>query len=355
MGTSSDTLNSGYRILSVDENSPISELPVEPMLDFILYPPPKPSNSTTPDDQWPRFEEWIRTSEGKEVEMWFYNMASQSKWNAKITPRKWSGKGLLGANIHFESYTDAQSNVIKVLSIYVNSPMHKAGLIIHKDYLLGTEQDHFTSIEEFSMFIQAHNKMTFDVWVYNSDTGLARKVALTPDNDWGGSGYLGGDIGMGQLNTIPTRMGKPKELQKKLEAALIKAEKAKAAEENASKKPIDATATPKPPENPLVVSPQPEEKHLSHQPNLASVGEIEPEFKVTKEEKKQSTEPEQSAPVVQPPPPAAPKEVPTAPEGKIAVPVPVPVPAPENLPPAKKGDLSPNSQKKLKFQGDVIL
>ena len=209
MGANNDTGSStGYRITKVYQDSPLSSLPIEPMLDFLIY-----SGEENPHDPPLPFNEYIAKNENKEIDLTFFNIATQCKWKAKVTPKKWGGRGLLGININQEDYMTAHTRVLRVLNFFVNSPLHKAGFKSLTDYILGLERHSFTDLDEFTNFVRDHNKEEIELYVYNSTDGSVRSVKLVPDKNWGGSGYLGGDIGVGHLHSLPTRTGKPKAAQ----------------------------------------------------------------------------------------------------------------------------------------------
>ena len=182
----------GYRIISIDSGSPLSNLGIEPMLDYIVYTDPKTS-----------FEEYLSNNEDKEIKIKLYNIITKAFRELSITPRKWQGDGLLGVNVVYEDYSTAHARVIHVLSFYANSPLHKAGFINFKDYILGTNEHGFDNINQFKECIENHDKEDLTLYVYNSEKQKVRKLVLRPDKDWGGVGSLGGDIGFGALHVLP--------------------------------------------------------------------------------------------------------------------------------------------------------
>ena len=54
-----------------------------------------------------------------------------------IPSKKWSGEGLLGVTIRFDTYHDAEEHICHVLDVESNSPAELAGLQADTDYLLG--------------------------------------------------------------------------------------------------------------------------------------------------------------------------------------------------------------------------
>ncbi len=125
----------GYRIISVDAGSPIASHNVEPMLDFIVYP-----DSGVQAGEETSFEEFLGKNENRQIDITLYNIATRRVRKIQIVPKKWSGNGLLGATIRLEDFANAHTRVMRVLNIYLNSPLHHAGLQPKKDYILGTEK-----------------------------------------------------------------------------------------------------------------------------------------------------------------------------------------------------------------------
>eukprot|EP00826_Nyctotherus_ovalis_P045293 TRINITY_DN4996_c0_g1_i10.p2 TRINITY_DN4996_c0_g1~~TRINITY_DN4996_c0_g1_i10.p2 ORF type:complete len:236 (-),score=58.88 TRINITY_DN4996_c0_g1_i10:93-800(-) len=195
----------GYRIMKIKDNSPAVGSSVESMLDFLLYPPPDAKSSC------PSFSEYVTSNENKEIELSFYNIATRKVHKCRITPRKWEGEGLLGFEINEEDYLVAHNRVIRILDFFLNSPLYKAGFQPNTDYIIGTENFIFDGVEEFTTYIQRNNKKAVDLQVYSSKEGKVRSLTLTPDVEWGGSGYLGGDIGIGHLHSLPVRRESPGE------------------------------------------------------------------------------------------------------------------------------------------------
>eukprot|EP00826_Nyctotherus_ovalis_P017053 TRINITY_DN14985_c0_g1_i17.p1 TRINITY_DN14985_c0_g1~~TRINITY_DN14985_c0_g1_i17.p1 ORF type:complete len:270 (+),score=59.58 TRINITY_DN14985_c0_g1_i17:142-951(+) len=182
----------GYRVVSVDNGSPMSKFGIEPMTTFILY-----------SDQHPPFSEFIGENENRPVSLTLFNMITRERKEIDLIPQKWSGPGLLGATLRLENYLTAHLRTFRVLHFYVDSPMHKAGLKTKKDYILGNANAVLKNIEEFIEYISEHDKELLEFYVYNSDEKRVRKIILRPDKDWGGPGLLGGDLGFGGEHTLP--------------------------------------------------------------------------------------------------------------------------------------------------------
>jgi hypothetical protein len=61
---------------------------------------------------------------------------------------------LLGATIRFEAFTDAHNNILAVNDVYLDSPAHAAELHPFKDYIIGTREIAFKSLEDFAKYVE---------------------------------------------------------------------------------------------------------------------------------------------------------------------------------------------------------
>jgi len=187
----------GYRIVSIDNGSPMSKLGIEPMLNFVLY-----------SDQDPPFNEFIAEHENRQVKLTIFNIVTREAKKVAVIPKKWNGPGLLGATFRRENHLTAHLRTFRILHFYVDGPMFKAGLKTKKDYILGNSDVVLKNLEEFIKYISEHEKELLEFYVYNSGEMRVRKVVLRPDKEWGGPGLLGGDIGFGGEHIIPFNIPK---------------------------------------------------------------------------------------------------------------------------------------------------
>ena len=134
-------------------------------------------------------------------------MITQDSRLVKITPtKKWGDQSsILGVTIRFESYLDAHNNILAVKDVYLDSPAHEAGLLSYKDFILGTREICFKSLEEFAKLTEVNESREITLYVYNVDSEAVREVKITPSRTWGGGGLLGCDVSFGYLNIIPLR------------------------------------------------------------------------------------------------------------------------------------------------------
>jgi hypothetical protein len=131
---------------------------------------------------------------------------------------------MLGVTIRFDSYKDAEDQLIRVMEVENNSPAEIAGLQPNVDFLLGTaervsEREKFCNIPILCIFflifqafkdtevlfedLKSHLEHPLEVYVYNSESDEVRNVIILPTEEWGGEGILGGSVAFGYLHRLP--------------------------------------------------------------------------------------------------------------------------------------------------------
>lgn len=197
-GQSSDTNVGGFRVFKVTMGSPAFEAGLEVFFDFIVE-----INGCPMDSNQQTFYTKIQEAENVRTKMIVHNIRTRTSRDVFITPRKWGGVGLLGAVVRYDALDNADSQGMRVLDVFPNSPAEMAGLLPLKDYLLGTADVMFRDLDELGEIISLCLGKAVKVHVYNSDTESIREVALVPRTDWGGEGCIGADIRAGLLHRIP--------------------------------------------------------------------------------------------------------------------------------------------------------
>lgn len=187
------------RVFRVSPGSPAQEAGLEVFFDFIVE-----INGAKLDPASQQvFAEKIKESENAAAKMTVYNTRAHSTREVTITPRMWAGNGLLGATVRYDVVDPAENHGIRVLEVFPNSPAAHAGLVPFQDFLLGTAQAVFHDIDELVEVVTSSINQKMSVYVYNADSESVREVILVPNNDWGGDGCIGCDIGTGLLHRIP--------------------------------------------------------------------------------------------------------------------------------------------------------
>ncbi len=90
----------------------------------------------------------------------------------KIRLRKNWGENssLLGTTIRYESYVDAHNHILSIKDVYLDSPSHEAGLHPFKDFIMGTREICFKSLEEFAKYIEVNEGSEVKLHVYNVES-----------------------------------------------------------------------------------------------------------------------------------------------------------------------------------------
>lgn len=193
----------GYRILQISENSSFKNIQIESLLDFIIIPYDKNIKLAHSN-----FKSYLEKHENIQIELEIYNLAENKIRKIHVVPSKNNGKSMLGVDVILEKIDNNYFGALHILNLYVNSPFDKAGICPLTDYILGTNRQIFNSITDFESYIKCFDKSIVQLVVYSSKTEKTRNVFVIPNKNWGGDGYLGGDIAIGTQHLIPKR--KPK-------------------------------------------------------------------------------------------------------------------------------------------------
>ena len=136
-----DYSNHGYRVLDIEEGSPISKTDIERFVDFICYEPDSSDSSG--------LDKVIKSFEEKEMSIQVYNVITRMKRTVIIVPSyNWSGFDLIGASVRYEDFTFAHCRVYYVKSVDENSPAEQAGLLAESDYIVGSRDCDFQQIDD---------------------------------------------------------------------------------------------------------------------------------------------------------------------------------------------------------------
>eukprot|EP00933_Yihiella_yeosuensis_P045421 TRINITY_DN40792_c0_g1_i1.p1 TRINITY_DN40792_c0_g1~~TRINITY_DN40792_c0_g1_i1.p1 ORF type:complete len:408 (-),score=122.46 TRINITY_DN40792_c0_g1_i1:258-1481(-) len=190
---------SGVRVFKVSPGSPAAEAGLEVFFDFII----SINGVVLEPGENPVFATKIQESENGIAKLQVYSTRANSMREVQVKPRKWSGTGLLGATVRFDIVDVAENHGIRVLEVFPNSPAAHSGLVPYQDFLLGTATRVFHDIDELVETVTANINQRIQVYVYNADSETVREATLVPNNDWGGEGCIGCDIGTGLLHRIP--------------------------------------------------------------------------------------------------------------------------------------------------------
>lgn len=190
----------GFRVLSVLPGSPGTAAKLESYFDFIVE-----AAGIRLDNNDQTFQDVIKNHLGKQLPLKVYNCMSETTRDVILCPRlNWGGSGALGITIRFDSFENAMSEAIHILSVEDGSPAALAGLSAQSDYLLGTSDAAFHDEIELAEVFARNIENPLEVFVYSAETEMVRRATVTPSYAWGGDGLLGCDIGSGLLHQIPS-------------------------------------------------------------------------------------------------------------------------------------------------------
>ncbi|KAF9359572.1 hypothetical protein BGX26_012016 [Mortierella sp. AD094] len=191
----------GYHVLRIKDHSPSSQAGLRPFFDYIMA-----VNDIRLDTESNTLREQMIASEDKPMTLDVYSTREQTLRKVEMTPtRKWGNgeDGLIGCSIRFCLFDTINDIVWHVLDIAPESPAEEAGLRAHSDYIIGTPLGVTRGEGDLYELIEEHIGEPLPLHVYNVDTDEVREVVIVPNEEWGGEGLLGCDVGYGYLHRLP--------------------------------------------------------------------------------------------------------------------------------------------------------
>jgi hypothetical protein len=194
----------GYRILGIQDDSPASHCQFVIYFDFIVA-----ANGimlTTLDST---FVDIIQAFENKELSLTIYNSKTKQTRTVTMVPSRssWTGDGLLGVTIRFDTYANCDENVCRICEIENDSPADLAGLVEETDYILGSAEKVYPDMDLLFKDLQENLNKPMELFIWNSKTDKVRIVIIMPSLDWGTnntSSILGATIAHGYLHGLPS-------------------------------------------------------------------------------------------------------------------------------------------------------
>ena len=194
----------GYRILGIQDDSPATNCEFVIYFDFIVA-----ANGimlTTLDST---FVDIIQAFENKELNLTIYNSKSKVTRTVSLTPSRssWTGDGLLGVTIRFDTYANCDENVCRICEIENDSPADLAGLVQETDYILGSAEKVYPDMDLLFKDLQENLNKPMELFIWNSEEDKVRIVIIMPSLDWGTnntSSILGATIAHGYLHGLPS-------------------------------------------------------------------------------------------------------------------------------------------------------
>ena len=220
----------GYRILSVEPNSPAAAITVFPdplaartgfrtavVGQLIVYLDVITSvNGILLDAD--AVEADVLTNEvtsnvGKPIILEVYNIKSSRFRTVQVTPSaSWGGEGLMGVQVRWDALEDASvpaDSVLHVVGVEAGSPAEKAGLVAERDYILGSVRTNFNTIEGFTDYLSAMPDEDVQLYVLRVDTDSVHIVSVRiSDDPWGPERQtgIGLELAVGHVHEMPLRI-----------------------------------------------------------------------------------------------------------------------------------------------------
>merc|ERR1712000_152410 len=125
MGGQNSIPNYAFRVISIAENSPISQISnIWPYFDVIIA-----ANSHVLDTDDGTLASIIRSHCNKSLQLNIYNIITKETREVNVKPsRDWGGEGLLGAKVRYDKISPPEERIIRILDVFMKGPANKAGL-----------------------------------------------------------------------------------------------------------------------------------------------------------------------------------------------------------------------------------
>jgi hypothetical protein len=202
MGSDTSSTASGWRVLATDSRGPCNEGSIIPFFEYIIG-----INGKRLDGVAVSLKEELQANTNKPTELTILNYKTLKTRKITVCPSDdWGGVGLLGLIITYDNFRTADERVVRVLSVYPDSPAMLAGLHPFVDYILGTDSCIFHGIDSFETYISGKVDVDVTLSVYNSQMCQVREVKITPTCGWGeahSQGILGCEVSAGLLHKVP--------------------------------------------------------------------------------------------------------------------------------------------------------
>ncbi|KAF9172413.1 Golgi reassembly-stacking protein 2 [Mortierella sp. AD010] len=191
----------GYHVLRVKDDSPAYRAGIRPFFDYIVA-----INGVRLNTESTYLQDQMLINEDKPVILDIYSTREQAGRRVEMIPTKnWGdGKGgLIGCSIRFCMFDAINDVVWHILDVAHGSPAEKAGLCAHTDYVIGTPYGIMRGEGDLYDLVEDNIGEPLRLHVYNSEMDHVREVVIIPNEEWGGDGLLGCDVGYGYLHRLP--------------------------------------------------------------------------------------------------------------------------------------------------------
>ena len=186
----------GYRVINVLPDGPLAHADIECFFDYIMA-----IDGLCPQSM-DEFLNILRKSQDKKVHLAVVSIKTGLTRYVAMTPREWSGQGLLGAITKLETIADGYWHGLRILSIVPGSIGESLGMRPLTDYLIACIKPAciLRSLDDLETACFSENSAnTVDLVVYDSLLCQSRTVSIKPSSDK----QLGLHLAVGALNALP--------------------------------------------------------------------------------------------------------------------------------------------------------
>lgn len=189
---SNESTENGFRILSVSEFSPASNLDLIPYIEFLVDVKNKPEKFQLHKD----FYKFMIQNEGNEVGFIIYNILTNQKRVVRLVlNREWpNADSLLGFKVRYESFKIAQQNLFRVTRVL--NPDLKEKVKEGTYFLIAVNEFIFDDLSDFREKILVYRKC--QLVFFDSEVMRIQFVEM----DFNKKKGLGLELGLGYLHDL---------------------------------------------------------------------------------------------------------------------------------------------------------
>ncbi|PFH37865.1 gorasp2-prov protein [Besnoitia besnoiti] len=204
-----------YRVMKIQRGSPAEAAGLEIFFDFITQIDDVPLTSPTEETLQAFFAKVNQPNRPEPVQLVVFNARMRSFRTVTLVPAALlppasranravsSSIFSLGLSVSFADVSNVMSEGVRVLAVAPNSPAAHAGLVATQDWILADNQGVFRDLDDLVESVSASLKRHMQIFVFNAASETIREVFIVPNNDWGGEGSLGCELGSGYLHRLP--------------------------------------------------------------------------------------------------------------------------------------------------------
>ena len=202
--------NFAFRIYKIFNNSPLKQLRVKELSDFII----------PPNDLYSRkisFQQFLQEKKNQKIKLKIYSLLNRKIKEIEITVNDDNDnkEGLLGCSINYENYISAERKLLHVIKVKDNSFANEnLYLVENQDYIIGIKtlnDGKFYSINDnkleqlilaFSNILNINKGKDCEFYIYNIKRGPKIIMTKIPyDNKFS----LGCDVAYGKIHEFPMK------------------------------------------------------------------------------------------------------------------------------------------------------